>query len=128
MSEQKQQLFTELTPEQAATVEGGLFLLIDKIQCIKADADLIGKDETYLTVNGSKIWGPKKMGSGQTRTVNKGLDVGKSGVVRGFDDDFWLNNDDYLGGFTVSSATNGQKVARISGSGSKYDVYYRAFG
>ncbi len=126
---QVQNLFTELTSEQAATVEGGFFLLIDQIHCLKADADLLGKDDTYIKINGTKIWGKTKMGSGDTKTVNRGLEVGNTGRVRLFDDDLWPNNDEYLGGFNVYSSTNGvQKTAFTTGAGSKYEVYYRAFG
>ncbi|WP_424094527.1 hypothetical protein [Moorena producens] len=73
-----EELFTELTPEQGAMVEGGatvtgeISVFIDKIQSIKAGADLIGKDDTYMTINGNKIWGDKSFSTGQTRGVNLG--------------------------------------------------------
>ena len=128
MTQVQTDLLTELTDEQAATVEGGLFLLITGLQAIKAGADLVGNDDTYLTVNGSKLWGSQDFSTGTYRSVNRGLDVGSSGRIELFDQDGWFNgDDDNMGGFTVSSATNGAR-ARVSGSGSTYDVYYQAFG
>jgi hypothetical protein len=69
---QHEQLFSELTPAEAAVVEGGLRLTIDRIQAIRAGADPIGADDTYITVNGTKIWGDYSMTTGQTRSVNRG--------------------------------------------------------
>jgi hypothetical protein len=46
---QHEQLFSELTPAEAAVVAGGLRLTIDRIQAIRADADFIGPDDTYST-------------------------------------------------------------------------------
>ena len=124
MTQVKSELFTDLTQEQCQTVEGGLFVLISGIQALKAGADLIGKDETYIKVDGQKIWGPEKMGTGQFRSVNRGLDVGSTGKVDLFDEDVF--RDDYMGGFTVSSPTNDGN-AIVSGSGSRYRVFYKAF-
>ncbi len=121
------QLFTELTSEQAAVVEGGLFITIDKIHAIKAGADTFSADDTYITIDGGKIWGDYSMTSGQTRTVNRGLSTsGSSARVELFDAD-WPDADDSLGGFTAYHTNFEQRRARVSGSGSIYDVYYRAF-
>ncbi|MCC5617438.1 hypothetical protein LC605_20585 [Nostoc sp. CHAB 5836] len=118
----QEQFLTDLTPEEASVIEGGKFVLIEKIQAIKADADFIGKDDTYITIGGRKIWGAKSFSTGQARTVNRGRTFGSSTVVALFDED--LGNDDPLGSFTVSGLTNGS-IVRVSGSGSRYDVYYR---
>ena len=126
MTQVQTDLLTELTDEQAATVEGGLFVLITGLQAIKAGADWIGNDDTYLTVDGKKIWGSQDFSTGTYRSVNRGLDVGSIGRIDLFDAD--PGRDDNMGGFTVSSATNGVARARVSGSGSTYDVYYQAFG
>ncbi|WP_414585562.1 hypothetical protein [Scytonema sp. PCC 10023] len=125
---QHEQLFTELTAAEAAVVEGGVTVRIDRIQAIKAGADVIGADDTYITVNGGKIWGDYSMTTGQTRLVNRSVTTrGSSTRVELFDDDPWPNRDDSLGGFTAVN-TNGQlSRARVSGSGSIYDVYYRGF-
>ncbi len=125
-----EQLFTELTLEQGAIIEGGLFVLVDKLQAINADADFIGKDDTYITINGSKIWGPHSFATGNTRTVNRGLGTdGSFARIQLFDQDgFLAGSDDPMGGFTAYNTYGVQRRARVSGSGSTYDVYYRAFG
>jgi len=123
-----QELFTELTPEQGAMVEGGLFIFIDQIQAIKAGADLIGKDDTYITINGNKLWGDKSFSTGQTRTVNIGTSTPASFArIELFDKDGFLNRDDPMGGFTAFNTFGSQQIMRVSGSGSIYDIYYRAF-
>jgi hypothetical protein len=105
------------------------FLLIDSIQAVVADADTFGDDDTYITVNGARIFGPAGLGSGQSRSVNRGLGVMGTARVELFDEDGLFNGaDDSLGGFTISQPTNNEvKVQRVSGSGSTYNVFYRAF-
>ncbi|MEH2145896.1 hypothetical protein [Nostoc sp.] len=123
------QLFAQLTPEEGAVIEGGGgVLIIDQLQAIKANADTFGDDDTYITVNGSKLWGPGGFSTGQTSGVNRGLGVDFPTRVELFDEDGFLNgSDDSLGGFTVNGPTNGTAITRVSGSGSTYDVYYRVF-
>jgi preprotein translocase subunit YajC len=124
---QHEQLFTELTPVEAAVIEGGIRLTINRIQAIKAGADTIGADDTYITANGSKIWGDYSMTTGQTRSVNRSLTTsGSSTRVELFDDDPWPNRDDSLGGFTAVNTNGRLRRERVNGSGSTYDVYYSA--
>lgn len=105
------------------------FLLIESIQAVRADADTFGDDDTYITVNGDRIFGPVGLGSGRSKSVNRGLGVSGTARVELFDEDGLFNGgDDSLGGFTITQATNNeQKVQRVSGSGSIYNVFYRAF-
>lgn len=122
---QNEQLFSELTPAEAAFVEGGIRLKIERIQAIRAGADSGNPDDTYITVNGRKIWGNFSMRTGQSRAVNiTSTRSGPSARVQLFDDD--RNADDGLGGFTASNTGNVLTRARVSGGGSTYDVFYRA--
>jgi hypothetical protein len=120
------QLFTELTSEQAAVVEGGATLKLYSIKALKAGADLIGPDDTYMRVNGHQIWGVYKMKTGQTRTINKFVDFSDRAFVQLFDRD--LGKDDYLGGFQASTTPTGRPdkpaTAFLSGSGSRYEISY----
>ena len=118
------QLFTDLTPEEGAAVAGGAFLYIDRIQALKAGADTFGKDDTYITLNGEKIWGDKGFSTGDTHKVEIAKPIGGSASVRLFDSDGFLNGkDDYMGGFSVSSQpTNGLTTAIVSGGGSRSEV------
>ena len=123
-----QSLCTDLTDEQASTVQGGLNVEITGIQAIKADADTgwwWKDDDTFLTIDGKKVFGPKSFKSGTFRKVSIKRDVGSSGRIEAFDEDKVFTGNDYLGGFTVSSPTKDGR-ARISGSGSVYDIYYNA--
>ena len=124
-----EQLFAQLTPEEGAVIEGGGgFLLIDQLQAINAGADTFGDDDTYITVNGSKLWGSEGFSTGKTIGVNRGLGVDFPTRIELFDEDGFLNgSDDSLGGFTVNGPTNGTAITRVSGGGSTYDVYYRVF-
>ncbi len=125
----QEELFSELTPEQASVIEGGKFLYIDKIQAIKTGADPWGPDDTYITVNTQKIWGAVEMSAGQTRSVNVGTMFDNSAKINLFDKDGgFFGDDDYMGGFTVSQPTNGIVPMRVTGGGSAYDVYYSVFG
>jgi hypothetical protein len=124
---QHEQLFSELTPAEAAVVEGGFRLTIDRIQAIKAGADPVGADDTYITVNGRKIWGNESMTTGQARDVNRGyMGPGSSAQVQLFDAD-WPSRDEQVGGFTAVNTSGALRRVRVSGSGSTYDVYYRGY-
>ncbi|MEH2166125.1 MAG: hypothetical protein V7K41_05510 [Nostoc sp.] len=125
-----EQLFSQLTPDEGAVIEGGGgFLIIDQLQAINAGADTFNDDDTYITVNGSRLWGASGFSTGTTSGVNRGLGVDFPTNIALFDEDdgFFGGDDDYLGGFTVNGPTNGQAITRVSGSGSTYDVYYRVF-
>jgi hypothetical protein len=124
---QNEQLFTELTPAEAAVIEGGLRLVIDRIQAINAGADSLSADDTYITVNGTKIWGEFSMNTGQTRSVNRTRTVpGSWARVALFDAD-WPDSDDRLGAFDARNTNGVLTRAQVNGSGSIYDVYYRAY-
>ena len=123
-----EQLFTELTPEQAAVIEGGLSLYIDKIEAIRTGADALGRDDVYINANGNKIWGGKKgerMRAGDTKSVETSFSFDGSATIDLFDRD--PGKDDFLGSFTVNSVTNGTTAATVSLgqlSASEYKVFY----
>lgn len=124
-----EQLFTELTSEEASVVEGGLAIIISSMQAIRAGADTFGADDTYITADGRRIFGPVSFSSGQSRSVGAGAENGRSSIrINLFDEDGFLGGgDDSLGGFTARNTNGAQVRARVSGSGSTYDVFYRAF-
>lgn len=132
-SANNEQLFTELTPQQAAIVEGGLQrITLLQLRSIKSAADSDGTDEVYATFNGQVPLGTRSTSISTGVTTNKfaqGFNLsGASSVrVRLFDQDGSLGgtNDDPLGSFSVSSPGNGTR--RVSGSGSEYEVSYSAF-
>lgn len=120
-------LFSELTPEEGAVIEGGATLRLIRATAIKASADAfpaINGDDVYIKCNGNKIYGTNNnVKTGNTFGIGKSCEFNGTASIRFFDAD--VLSDDSLGGFTVGTTpTNGTKSSVISGSGSKYEVYY----
>jgi hypothetical protein len=124
----KQQLFTELTAEEASVIEGGATLILHNATAIRAGADFgpSNGDDLYIKVNGRKVYGTRNdVDTGETAYIGRRVSFNGSARVNLFDDDPWPLDDDSLGGFTVgSSPTHGTRTARVRGSGSVYDVTY----
>ncbi|NEO16560.1 MAG: hypothetical protein F6J98_47215 [Moorea sp. SIO4G2] len=117
----EEQLFSELTSEEAAVIEGGLTLILHSIQAVKAGADRRGRDEAYLLVNNVKWWGVKKMKTGQSRSINEIIPFGGSANIQLFDRD--PGTDDFMGDLRISQPT-GLSITTLSGSGSIYKLTY----
>jgi hypothetical protein len=127
-----EQLFTEITPEQAAIVEGGLQRIsLGILRSIRSGADSDGSDEVYATFNGQVPLGTRtqSMRTGSVANFTAGSNVsGSSVTVSLFDQDGIRPNpanDDFLGSFRVSRPGSGER--RVSGSGSEYTVTFSAF-
>jgi hypothetical protein len=124
-----EQLFTELTAQEASVIEGGARLILYNATAIRSDADFgpSNGDDVFIKVNGNKVYGTNNdVDTGETAYINKSIYFSGTAKVNFFDADPWPNDDDYLGGFTVGSTpTGGKKTVRISGSGSVYDVTYQ---
>ena len=136
-----QNLCTDITDEQASTVQGGLTLTIDKITAIKTGADrneglpIYLGDDPYIKINGRGSAGTRieEIKEGTPYSIGRKSNIGSSGTVELVDYDggglfdvnrIFRGSDDSLGSFTVNSPTNGQVKKRISGSNSTYDVFY----
>ena len=130
-----QNLCTDLTDEQASTVQGGLNLTIDTIEAIKVGADkgglinFLANDDTELFINGDLVrdFGGESFGDGSIRKPGITRNIGNSGTVKLVDSDKgnpFRGDDDPIGSFTVNAPTNGLVTKQVSGSGSIYDVTY----
>lgn len=117
---QHEQLFTDLTPEQAAVVEGGLYRL-DSIEGVRVSADPIGGDEPYINVNGTKIWSGS-LEQGGTATINQLAPEAAS--ISLYDNDPWPNPDDPIG--APQSLSPNQSVLAFDGGpdSSRYLLRY----
>jgi hypothetical protein len=107
-------------------------LIIHSIKCLKNGADIVGPDDTFITVNGIRRWGDYNMSTGQTRSVNYDVNVNYAFQSPGeyplwiqlFDDDTGWSRPDPVGGFAPVE-TNGTAVTQqVQGCGSIYEVYY----
>ena len=123
-----EQLFTELTPEEGAVIEGGATLVLIQAMAIKAGADLgfWNGDDVYATINGRvKTRQTNDVDTGEFANIYKTWSFIGTAEIDLFDNDPWPNRDDHLGGFTVRSTDlKGLYTERVSGSGSRYVVTY----
>jgi hypothetical protein len=127
-SNSNEQLFTELTAEEASVIEGGATLILHNATAIQAGADFgwSNGDDLKIKVNGRQVFGTlDDVDTGETAYINKRVSFSGTAKINLFDGDPWPNDDDYMGGFTVGTTpTNGTQTMRVSGSGSTYDITY----
>jgi hypothetical protein len=118
------QLFTELSPEQAAIVEGGVqFVSVLTIRALEAGG---GSDSVFATFNGNDTSLGRRKFMRKNSVANLGQSSGTlSGPIRVRLRDASDNNRS-LGSFLVSNSTKNGR-ATISGNGSKYEVSFSAF-
>ncbi len=120
---QHEQLFTELTPAEAAIIEGGKRIVLHSVDCIKADADgWLNSDDLFIKLGGESVWGPNSIDDGLSAKLNDvGRKFDKSIKVELRDSD--PGRDDALGSFTASKVGKNQ-TQTLEGSGSKYKLHY----
>lgn len=124
LSVSQEELFSELTAEQAAVIEGGKKVILHDILAIKTGADLIGEDDLYIKVKGNKVFS-RDMTAGEFALINKSVTFSGSAFISLFDADPGpFNDDDYIDGFTASNSTNGSRYRTLKGSGSEYKLHY----
>jgi hypothetical protein len=122
------ELFTELSSQQAAVMEGGLRLTIHSIECLKAGADDIfsGGDDMFVNTDGRFLTGNFNMRTGRNKQINRTISNFRNSMAIDLFDSDAVSQPDFLGGFTAQS-TGGQIFSkRVSGSGSKYRIFYSA--
>jgi hypothetical protein len=126
---QHEQLFTELTPEEAAVIEGGKRIILHKIKCVRANMDTpasLNSDDVYIKIGGQTVWGPKSMDDGHIIELNDiGRNFSNSINVSLWDDD-GIFGDDEIDNKNFSAITNGWKSASFTNSnGSSYRLTYK---
>ena len=122
-----QNLCTEITDEQASTVQGEKKLWLRRMTAFKAGSDgegegFLGKDDdVYAVINGEKI----NIGSfktGDIKRLNIVREVGSSATVLFYDKDL-LSSDNLVGSMRVSKSIKDGSIV-TSGSKSKYEISY----
>ncbi len=134
------QLFTEVSSEQAAVVEGGLQVLLTSIRSIRSVADGVdGTDDLFIrygrngdasAVNGPDLTfaRPKGMKTGNFANISTGSSRSGAVDVELFDKDGGSRRQ-LIGRFNVSRAGRGTRtVSAANGSfGSIYEITFNAF-
>lgn len=130
ISNSDEQLFTELTSEEGAVIEGGAQLILYNATAVRARADGNWNEgngtDLYFVVNGLRLPGTyNDVDTGEVVNINRTINFTGTATTRLFDDDGSSSADDYLGGFTVgSTSTNGTRTVRVSGGNSIFDILY----
>ena len=118
-----EQMFTDLTSEEASVIEGGGFARVNYIKALKAGADEYGNpDDTYIKIGRHRIWGAKEMSTGQREYVGSGRILTKKSEISLFDSD--PGRDDGMGWVNIYPWEKGTFTATLEGSGSEYEVNY----
>lgn len=120
LSEINEQLFTEVSPEQASIVEGGLRVQLLQLRCLEAGG---GSDQVFAEFNGTASGSTVFMQRNSVANFARS-GTGSSVVVRLRDRS---NNNAFLGGFRVSTVTGKNTQRKIIGAnGSRYEVTFNA--
>lgn len=122
LSEINDQLFTEITPEQASVVEGGLRVQLLQLRCLEAGG---GSDQVFAEFNGvnNSFGRTQFMRRGFVANFTQSGGSGSSVRVRLRDKG---NRNVSLGSFTVSGTVRNSTTRTISGNGSRYEVTFNA--
>lgn len=122
LSEINDQLFTEISSEQAAVVEGGLRVQLLQLRCLEAGG---GSDQVFAEFNGvdTSFGRTKFMRKGFVANFTQSGDSGAPVRVRLRDRS---NGNASLGSFLVSSRVKNSQTRTISNNGSRYEVTFNA--
>ncbi len=92
--------------------------------------DSTGADETYLLLNGQRVWGPQSMNDGDPASLN-GLPqypFQQSVRIELYDQDAggWIDKDDHLGTIYARAfeAGKGEQTREFTGDGAHYTLTY----
>ena len=123
MTQVQKELFTDLTQEQSATVEGGATFTLHSIFAVRAGADWRGDDDLSVKFDGKTIY-KKDFGTGDFRRVERSRHFHGPSSLRLKDRDPWPNPDDNIGQMSISDTPATNQWAIFSGNGSTYRVHY----
>ena len=116
-----QQLFTELTPQEAAAIEGGYLLKLDSLKCFK-ETPRPGSDEISVRVEGRAVWYYGDFDSGEHWAINVAGEYNKPVTVSIWEEDVWGSN--IIGEVYVTESTPRFAFRDLYGDGSHYRLNY----
>lgn len=121
MTQVQAELFTDLTQEQSATVEGGAVFTLHSVYAANAKK----QDDLYIKFEGEKIFGTRDMDRGDFVRVERSDFFEKQSFLSFYDKDKGLfRSNDYLGGKWISVRPTSYGRARVAGNGYDYTAYY----
>lgn len=109
LAHQQEQLFVELTVEEAAMLEGGYQMYLGGIYTKYTNADQDGVSEVYMTIDGQKVWGPNSMDEGTSYKIGKSYNVSPGSKIGIWDADQG-SGPDLLGMWTVKPTDGLQTI------------------
>jgi len=103
-------------------------LRLVQLTCDRTE-DWAGGDETYLQVNGQRVWGPTSMNNGQSADLRILTPIAFSQRARVdlYDQDLgWPDRDDHLGATYARSTElgRGEREHRFTSDGARYTLVY----
>jgi hypothetical protein len=96
-------------------------LRINAIRCIEQE-DFWGDDDTFIVVNGQRVWGPQPMDEGQTRTINAEFAFNRSVEIKLFEVDD-LDPDDFLGQVELRATDEGEHHLKFTEDDADYSLW-----
>ncbi|NEO02302.1 MAG: hypothetical protein F6K50_45200 [Moorea sp. SIO3I7] len=111
-----EELFTELTPEQGAMVEGGATLQVRYLFANKPS-----QDDPVIQVGRGTVFAKNNVKT--TQKIFKNIKFTDKTTLSIWDQDSGANNDDLLGFVNVSQTPTGVKSLKVNG----YTLTYRVF-
>ena len=109
----------------AVAASGRHTLTIERIECIKAGADLFGDDDIYINVGNGMIWGIYGMDDGESRRVGIPVQYRGATTISVWDSDPGPFDDRIGNPITVNGYYRGP-AKRVAGNGSEYLVHFRS--
>lgn len=103
MTIKQSDLFTELTPEQASSVEGGAAMIINSVTAF--DSQEGNGDDLYFRINGKRLRFKKNNFKRGTVAVHEGVDISRTANVQLYDEDGGIfgGSDDFIASFSVTN-------------------------
>lgn len=115
-----EQLFTDLTPEEGAVVEGGISFLLHGVYTKSVSQNAV----LCLKFAGIKVFGPQKPGWNAEKTL-KGVDFYKTTPLEFWHSDKWPNYDHYkFAEVPIKPTFQRRNRSRVKGRGYDYIAYF----
>jgi hypothetical protein len=124
----QKQLFTEITAEESANLNGGVATKVNLKYFVVKDTQET-KDEPYLKINNNVVWSATGVTENQYNVNYQFWIDGQYDVLRLHEDDgsHWYDGNDFLGEHTIYTGASGTNLkASFTRDGANYELIYDA--